>query len=200
MTNLHDVDWSQLPAPADDGGADHLTGRALPSLALPATDGTRVDPAALGGLTVLYAYPMTGRPHRALPDGWDAIPGARGCTPQACAFRDYAAELTALGVTHLFGLSTQPPEEQREAAERLHLPFPLISDAELRLVAALDLPTMTVEGRTLCKRLTLIARDGTIVHTFYPVFPPDRAPEQVIAWLQTHTDATSGIPDATTTT
>jgi len=199
MTNLHDVDWSQLPAPEDDGGADHLTGRTLPSLAVHAPDGTRVDLAALGGLTVLYAYPMTGRPDRPLPDGWDAIPGARGCPPQACAFRDQAAELTALGVTHLFGLSTQPPEEQREAAERLHLPFPLLSDAELRLVAALDLPTMTVDGRTLCKRLTLIVRDGTIVRTFYPVFPPDRAPEQVIAWLQAHGGLGTGAPADTST-
>lgn len=184
MTDLHDVDWSKLPQPADDGAADHLTKRPLPSVVLPATDGRSIDLRSLSGLIVLYAYPMTGHPDRPLPDGWDAIPGARGCTPEACAFRDHAAELRALGATHIFGLSTQSPEDQREAAERLHLPFPLLSDAQLQLVNGLGLPTMVVEGRILCKRLTLVVRDGVIARTFYPVFPPDTAPDQVIDWLK----------------
>jgi len=192
MTNLHKVDWRELPVPEDDGGADHLPGRRLPSISLPATDGRRVDLAALDGLGVVYAYPMTGRPDQALPEGWDAIPGARGCTPQACAFRDHAGELGALGVTHLFGLSTQDTAYQREAAERLHLPFPLLSDAGLDLVQALSLPTMEVAGMTLCKRLTLVVRDGIVARVFYPVFPPDEAPEQVLAWLRGRPPPDSG--------
>jgi peroxiredoxin len=177
------VDWSQLPAPADDGGAAHLTGTTLPALALPATDGRMVDLAALAGLTVVYAYPLTGRPDQPLPQGWDAIPGARGCTPEACAFRDHAADLARLGVDHLFGLSTQSTAYQQEAAARLHLPFALLSDAELRLAHALRLPTLKVDGRALLKRLTLVLRDGVVVRTFYPVFPPDAAPGQVMDWL-----------------
>lgn len=184
MTDLHDVDWSKLPQPVDDGAADHLTKRPLPSVVLPATDGRSIDLGSLSGLIVLYAYPMTGQPDRPLPDGWDAIPGARGCTPEACAFRDHAAELRALGATDIFGLSTQSQEDQREAAERLHLPFPLLSDAQLQLVNGLGLPTMVVDGRILCKRLTLVVRDGVIARTFYPVFPPDTAPDQVIDWLR----------------
>ncbi len=131
MVQLHAVDWSALPPPMDDGGARHLAGLRLPSLPLPATDGSTVDLGALPGRTVVYAYPMTGRPDRALPEGWDQIPGARGCTPQSCAFRDHAAELRRLGAAHLFGLSTQGTEYQREVAERLHLGFPLLSDAGL---------------------------------------------------------------------
>jgi len=177
------VDWSQLPVPAADGAADHLAGSVLPSVGLPATDGRTVDLAALAGLSVVYAYPMTGRPDQPLPDGWDAIPGARGCTPQACAFRDHAAELVRLGVDHLFGLSTQSTGYQQEAAARLQLPFALLSDAELRLADALGLPTLRVEGRALLKRLTLVIRDGVILRCFYPVFPPDAAPGQVIDWL-----------------
>ncbi len=177
------VDWSRLPAPADDGSADHLAGTALPSLALTATDGRRVDLSALAGLVVVYAYPMTGRPDQPAPEGWDAIPGAKGCTPQACAFRDHAAELARLGVAHLFGLSTQETGYQQEAAARLRLPFALLSDAELRLARALSLPTFRADGRALLKRLTLVVRDGVIVRTFYPVFPPDAAAGQVVDWL-----------------
>jgi peroxiredoxin len=177
------VDWSQLPAPADDGAADHLTGTAVPSVPLPATDGRAVDLAALGGLTVVYAYPMTGRPDQPLPEGWDAIPGARGCTPEACAFRDHAADLVKFGADHLFGLSTQDTAYQAEAAVRLRLPFALLSDAELRLAQALRLPTFRADGRALLKRLTLVLRDGVVVRAFYPVFPPDAAAGRVIDWL-----------------
>jgi peroxiredoxin len=182
--SLLDVDWSKLPAPEDDGGARHLPGVRLPDLALPATDGTSVNLGKLPGRTVVFAYPMTGRPGVALPGGWDLIPGARGCTPHACAFRDLHAELKAAGADHVFGLSTQSPDYQKEAAERLHLPFPLLSDARQELAGALTLPVMEVEGHVLLKRLALVADDGVIVKVFYPVFPPDRNAGDVLAWLQ----------------
>src|SRR5688572_16817569 len=134
-------DWSTIPAPTDDGEARHLTGMAMAAVAPPATDGTMADLAKLRGRTVVYAYPRTGRPGVANPDGWDMIPGARGCTPQSCSFRDHYAELKGLGVDQLFGLSTQSSDYQREAAERLHLPFVILSDAGLKLTRALDLPT-----------------------------------------------------------
>lgn len=181
---LGSVDWSKLPKPEDDGGADHLTGARLPAASLDATDGARVNLAALPGLTVIYAYPMTGRPDVALPENWDMIPGARGCTPQSCAFRDHFEDLTKLGVDHVFGLSTQSTAYQKEAVERLHLPFPLLSDSDHRFSDALRLPTMTVEGKRLTKRLTMIARDGAILAVNYPVFPPDRDARTVIAWLK----------------
>lgn len=176
-------DWSRIPAPVDDGAAAHLPGSMLPSVPLEATDGATVDLAALDGLTVVYAFPRTGRPGVENPEGWDLIPGARGCTPQACAFRDHFAELKALGVDHLFGLSTQDTDYQREAAARLHLPFPLLSDERLQLTRALRLPTFTTAGMTLLKRLTLIAENGRIARVVYPVFPPDRNAGQVIELL-----------------
>jgi peroxiredoxin len=176
-------DWSTIPAPADDGAARHLPGMKLPPVALPATDGNQVDLLRLGGTTVVYAYPRTGQPGVENPDGWDMIPGARGCTPQSCAFRDHFAELKALGVDHLFGLSTQDPDYQREAAARLHLPFALLSDARLALTKALDLPTFATAGMTLLKRLTLVIDNGRIAHVLYPVFPPDQNADQVLAWL-----------------
>lgn len=178
-------DWSQLPAPVDDGAARNLPGQRLPDVELPASDGTCVSLARLDGRTVVYLYPLTARPGAALPDGWDNIPGARGCTPQACAFRDHHAELLAAGVDHVFGLSTQDTAYQAEAAERLHLPFPLLSDAALRLTTALRLPCMLVDGATLLKRMALIIDDGVITHAFYPVFPPDRNAAEVLAWLRT---------------
>ncbi|MEM9704660.1 MAG: peroxiredoxin [Pseudomonadota bacterium] len=184
MTDLTRVDWSTLPKPQDDGGAAHLYGAPLPDVRLPSTGGDEVAIGALTGLSVLYAYPMTGRPGVPLPDGWDGIPGARGCTPQACAFRDHARELEALGVSALFGLSTQSTAEQKEAADRLHLPFDLLSDHALVLQKALNLPTFTVDGRVLLRRLTIIAENGVIGSVMYPVFPPDRAPEDVIDWLK----------------
>jgi peroxiredoxin len=191
MAQLYDVDWSALPVPEDDGGARHLPGLRLPSVPLPATDGGTVDLARLPGRAVVYAYPMTGPPDGVLPDGWDQIPGARGCTPQSCAFRDHAAELRRLGAAHLFGLSTQGTDYQREAAERLHLPFPLLSDAGLALTVALDLPRFELpslegESTTLLRRFTMVLRDGTVEHVFYPVFPPDRSAADVAEWLATH--------------
>ncbi len=154
-------------------------------MALPATDGTAVDLSRLAGRTVVYAFPRTGRPGVDNPDGWDMIPGARGCTPQSCAFRDHFAELRGLGVDRLFGLSTQGTAYQREAVERLHLPFPLLSDAEGALAAALRLPTLVVEGTTLLRRVTLVVDDGRIAKVFYPVFPPDRSAADVLDWLST---------------
>lgn len=183
MVDLHRVDWAALPAPQDDGGADHLTGAALPPIPLPATDGRAIDLSAQLGLAVIYAYPMTGRPDAPLPEGWDMIPGARGCTPQACDFRDHAAALRERGAAHLFGLSTQETAYQAEATARLHLPFPLLSDAALAFSDALRLPRFETAGMTLLKRLTLIARDGVVVRVFYPVFPPDQAAAAVIDWL-----------------
>ncbi len=184
MTNLLSPDWDSLPIPQDDGAADHLCGLPMASLSLTSTDGGSVDLSRLTGLSAIYAYPMTGRPDRSLPDGWDLIPGARGCTPQSCAFRDHAGELRARGIAHLFGLSTQPTVDQAEAAARLHLPFPLLSDEKLTLARALRLPTFDVHGTTLLKRLTLIVRDGRIIKVFYPVFPPDRSAADVVAWLE----------------
>lgn len=175
-----------LPTPVDDGAADHLLGMRLPALALPATMGGDVDlaaAAAQAGTLVLYVYPRTGTPGVPSPDGWDAIPGARGCTPQSCAFRDHHAELRALGADVL-GLSAQPADEQAAFAAREHLPFALLSDARLQLAEALRLPTFEAGGMRLYKRITLIVEDGTIAKAFYPVFPPDRNAAQVLAWLR----------------
>lgn len=173
-----------LPAPQADGAARHLTGMTLPDLPLAATDGAKVNLTALTGRTVVYVYPRTGRPGQALPTGWDGIPGARGCTPQSCGFRDHFAEMKRLGVAHLFGLSAQDLDYQREAVERLHLPFAILSDADLRLTHALKLPTFEVDGMTLIKRMAWVIDDGVMTKVFYPVFPPDRNAEDVVAWLQ----------------
>jgi peroxiredoxin len=171
-----------LPVPVDDGACDHLPGLPLPSVPLLSTAGCLVDLSSLPGRTVVYCYPRTGRPDQEPPQGWNEIPGARGCTPQSCAFRDHHREIQARGAG-LFGLSTQETDYQREAAERLHLPFELLSDARLAFTRALRLPTFEVESVTLIKRLTLIIRDGYIEKVFYPVFPPDTHPEEVIGWL-----------------
>ena len=173
-----------LPVPVDDGGARHLAGLRLPDLLLAATDGSRVNLARLPGRSVIFAYPRTGEPGKPSPDGWDEIPGARGCTPQSCGFRDHYEELKKFGVARVFGLSTQDTDYQREAVERLHLPFAMLSDARLKLRLAIKLPTFEVAGMTLFKRLALVIDDGIITKVFYPVFPPDKNAEQVIAWLQ----------------
>ena len=173
-----------IPAPQDDGAADHLTGIALPDLALPATSGGPVNLSKLAGRIVLYIYPRTGVPGVDLPPGWNDIPGARGCTPQSCAFRDHHAELKALGVAQVFGLSTQDTAYQQEAATRLHLPFAILSDEKLAFTKALRLPTFTVAGMTLLKRMALVIDNGKIVKVFYPVFPPDKNAEEVVAWIQ----------------
>jgi peroxiredoxin len=172
-----------LPEPIDDGACSHLLGIKLPEVCLPSTSGTLIDLSFVSGRLVLYFYPMTGKPGVSLPDGWDQIPGARGCTPQSCSFRDHYAELQALD-TSIFGVSTQDTEYQKEAAERLHLPFDLLSDSKHELAKTLSLPMLEVEGKQLIKRLTLVIESGEIVKVFYPVFPPDQNADDVINWLK----------------
>jgi peroxiredoxin len=171
LTDFRQADWDSLPAPEDDGAADHLPGRELPGW-LPRAD-----------TLVAFVYPMTGTPGRALPEGWDEIPGARGCTPQSCAFRDREDELAELGAT-IVGISAMPAEDQREFAEREGIGYELVNDSELRLAAELELPTFETNGATLYRRVTLIAREGKIVKVFYPVFPPDRNAADVADWLR----------------
>src|SRR6266545_6857437 len=185
MTTLHDPNIlpADIPAPQDDGAARHLTGLKLPPVVLAATDGSQVDLLKLSGRTVVYIYPRTGVPGRPLPEGWDVIPGARGCTPQSCGFRDHAAELEALGA-QVAGLSAQPLAEQAEFAERNHIPYPVIADPELKLAAALRLPTFEFEGATLYKRVTLVVEACAVAKVFYPVFPPDENAAEVVAWLK----------------
>jgi peroxiredoxin len=173
-----------LPVPVDDGAARHLTALALPDVTLAATDGSQVNLSRLAGRTVVYIYPRTGRPGQAMPTGWNGIPGARGCTPQSCSFRDHFDELRGLGVRQLYGLSTQDSDYQREAVERLHLPFAILSDADFVLQRALRLPTFEVDGMVLLKRMALVIDDGKITKVFYPVFPPDRSAAEVVAWLR----------------
>jgi peroxiredoxin len=183
--DLHQVDWSRIPAPVDDGGARHLAGLKLPDVVLAATDGTAVSLGRLPGRVIVYAYPRTGRPGQiSLVENWDEIPGARGCTPQSCSFRDHHAELAAAGAVRVFGLSTQDTTYQQEAATRLRLPFPLLSDASLELTRAARLPTMVVAGQTLLKRFALVVDGGRVAKVFYPVFPPDRNAADVLAWLR----------------
>ncbi len=185
MTRSDDVNTlpDGLPIPTDDGSCNHLKGMVLPALELRATSGRAVNLAALRDRTVLYIYPRTGRPDQEPPSGWNEIPGARGCTPQSCSFRDHKAELESLGAK-IFGLSTQDSEYQQEAVQRLHLPFELLSDCNFALTEALRLPTFTADGMRLVKRVTLVLQDGQVEKVFYPVFPPDRNAEEVIAWLR----------------
>ena len=184
MVRAHDPTYlpEGLPVPADDGGSDHLPGMRLPSVPLMSTAGEPVDLSRLSGRTVVYCYPRTGRPEQDSPRGWDEIPGARGCTPQSCSFRDHHEELRALGA-RVFGLSTQDTEYQREAIRRLHLPFELLSDEQLEFARALNLPTFEADSMTLLKRITLIISSGRIEKVFYPVFPPDKNAQEVIEWL-----------------
>lgn len=172
--------------PRDDGAAAHLPGMRLPAVGLPATDGSTVDLSALGpGRTVLYVYPKTGRPGVDPPPEWDTIPGARGCTPEACGFRDHYDGLRQAGAG-VHGLSTQTTGYQREAVDRLGLPFAMLADPELAVGRALGLPTFVAGGVTFYRRLTVIARDGVIEHVFYPVFPPDAHAAEVLDWLAAH--------------
>jgi peroxiredoxin len=177
-----------LPVPTDDGATRHLPGMQVPPVALPTTGGTDMLIGDVGPhpRRVVYAYPRTGRPGEApLVDDWDLIPGARGCTPESCGFRDHHAELARAGAD-VVGLSTQDTDYQQETVTRLHLPFVLVSDAGLRLTRAMGLPTMDVGGQVLLKRFTLVIREGRVEHVFYPVFPPDRHAEQVLRWLEAH--------------
>ena len=175
-----------LPEPEDDGSADHVSGMTVPSVALTATNGTVVDLSERTGRTVVYCYPKTGWPDKdVLPDGWNAIRGARGCTPEACSFRDHYQDFQERGVTEVYGLSVQSPAYQREVRNRLHLPFQLLSDEDREFASRLDLPTFEVAGEHLLKRLTLVLNEGRVEYVFYPVFPPDEHATEVLRWLET---------------
>ncbi len=184
MTNLNQLP-TDLPAPHDDGACNHLVGMALPNIALLATDGSMVNLSQLPGRLVIYCYPMTGQPNVPLPEGWDQIPGARGCTPQSCAYRDHYQELQALNV-NVFGLSVQSTDYQREMATRLHLPFLVLSDAQYQFQKALNLPTFEAAGMTLLKRVTLVAHQGQIEAVHYPIFPSDSDPAWVLDYLRSN--------------
>lgn len=174
-----------LPVPEDDGAADHLPGRSVPDVTLTATSGEAVALGELGpGRTIIYIYPMTGQPGVALPEGWDDIPGARGCTTETCDFRDHHAELVSAGAARVFGLSSQDTDYQREMVQRLRLPFAVLSDTELVLADLLALPTFPAAGTTLYKRLTLVIRDNAVEHVFYPIFPPNEHAREVLRWLR----------------
>ncbi len=181
LTQLPD----SLPVPIDDGATDHLESKHIPELSFPATNSEMINVRNLSGLIVFYIYPMTGRPDTPLPDSWDEIPGARGCTPQSCSFRDHHLELQQYN-TRVYGLSTQSSEYQREMKERLHLPFEILSDLRLELKESLNLPTFEVANMELYKRVTLIVRDGIICKVFYPVFPPSDNADEVLKWLQSY--------------
>ena len=180
--NLYELPHG-LPVPEDDAACAHLAGMRVPAVRLRSTGGGEIDMSGLPGRTVIYCYPRTGRPDQESPRGWNEIPGARGCTPQSCAFRDHYDELRQLGIGAVYGLSTQDTAYQQEAVKRLHLPFELLSDERLEFASALRLPTFKVDGMTLIKRLTLFVRDGAIEHVFYPVFPPDANAAAVVHWL-----------------
>jgi hypothetical protein len=182
MTQLNQLP-PDLPVPADDGATHHLVGMKLPMITLQATTGKTINLGAVPGKLVIYCYPMTGQPNIALPEGWDQIPGARGCTPQSCAFRDHYQEIQSLGA-EVVGLSVQTPEYQKEMAERLHLPFPVLSDENFLFQQALNLPTFIASGMTLLKRVTLIAHQGAIVAVHYPIFPSDSDPSWVMDYLR----------------
>lgn len=182
MTNLNQLP-TDLPVPQDDGACNHLVGMPLPNVALLATDGSMVNLSQLAGRLVIYCYPMTGQPNVPLPEGWDQIPGARGCTPQSCAFRDHYQELQALNA-NVFGLSVQSTEYQREMATRLHLPFQVLSDEHYQFQKALNLPTFVAAGMTLLKRVTFISHQGRIEAVHYPIFPSDSDPAWVLDYLK----------------
>lgn len=178
---------AELPVPQDDGACDHLHGKSLPDVSLNTTTGERVTFARLPGRNVVFCYPRTAGPGEQVPNDWNVIPGARGCTPESCAFRDLYREFQALNVG-IYGVSTQPSEQQAEARERLHLPYPLLSDDQLALTSAMKLPTFQWRDTTCIKRLTLVIRDGVVEHLFYPVFPPNSHPDAVLSWIREHRD------------
>ena len=184
MTNLNQLPIN-LPIPQDDGSTNHLKGMKLPNVSLNATNGKAVNFGDKKGKLVIYCYPMTGQPNVALPDGWDQIPGARGCTPQSCSFRDHYQELQALGA-EVIGLSVQTTEYQKEMADRLHLPFPVVCDVNYEFQKALNMPTFVAAGMTLLKRVTLITNNGVIEAVHYPIFPSDSDPAWVIDYLKSH--------------
>jgi peroxiredoxin len=184
MTNVYEIP-SNLPIPTDDGSTDHLKGLRLPNVSLAATNGTTINLGEIKGKLVIYCYPMTGQPNVTLPDGWDQIPGARGCTPQSCSFRDHYKELQTLGA-EVLGLSVQTTEYQKEMVDRLHLPFPVVSDSDYRFQKALSMPTFVASGMTLLKRVTLIVSNGVIQAVHYPIFPSDSDPIWVIDYLKRH--------------
>ena len=169
----------------DDGSAKHLEGMALPDISLSSTSGISIKLSALAGNTVIYIYLMSGKPGIPLPDGWDEIPGARGCTPQACDFSNHHQELSALGAT-VFGLSSQSSDYQLELKQRLHLPFELLSDSQFALQQAMNLPMFETAGLQLYKRLTMIVKANIVKKVFYPIFPPDQHAKEVIDWLKSH--------------
>jgi peroxiredoxin len=184
MTNINELP-ADLPVPLDDGSTNHLKGMKLPKVVLQATNGKGIDLADIKGRLVIYCYPMTGQPNVALPDGWDQIPGARGCTPQSCSYRDHYQELQSLGA-QVMGLSVQTTEYQKEMADRLHLPFPVVSDVDYEFQKALHMPTFVTAGMTLLKRVTLIANDGVIEAVHYPIFPSDSDAAWVLEYLKSH--------------
>ena len=185
---------ADLPRPIDDGSTRHVPGRAVPALTLPATDGTDVTlDRVTAGRWVLFIYPSTHAPGAALPPGWNEIPGARGCSAEACGFRDNLAALREAGAERVLALSADPTDYQQSLVQRFHLPYPLLSDPNLALAAALRLPTFEADGRTLYKRLTMVVDGSTITHVFYPIFPPDRHATEVVAWLRTHPRVTPGL-------
>ena len=183
MQNTYEELPSNLPVPIDDGACDHLVGMQFPDRILKSTSGENVNLSRIEGRVVIYCYPMTGKPGVPLPESWDEIPGARGCTPQSCSFRDYHAELSELGA-EVYGMSTQTYEYQQEMAERLHLPFQVISDSNLEFCRAMKIPTFNVDGNTLMKRVTMISYNGSIEAVHYPVFPSDSDPKWVIQYLE----------------
>lgn len=192
MTDLNQLP-ADLPVPDDDGAAGHLAGHPAPHLSLPSTTGQTVALHDLGpGRTILYLYALTGRPDIDLPEGWDAIPGARGCTTEACDFRDHHRDLVDAGASAVFGLSSQDSAYQREVVDRLQLPFEILSDIELSLAERMNLPTFRTDGRTLYKRLTLVIHNGLIEHAFYPIFPPNEHAQQVLAWLRSRPATPTG--------
>ena len=184
QSNLLKPDWSKIPAPQLDTSLEHLDNFIIPEIKLSSTSGDEIDLSKLIGLTIIYVYPMTGQPNVALPEGWDEIPGARGCTPQSCSFRDNFSELKKLNIKNIFGLSSQTTKYQKEMSERLHLPYPILSDENLVFANALKLPTFKVDNMSLIKRITLIINNNKIIKYFYPVFPPDQNVNDVIFWLR----------------